>query len=158
MANLQRSVVLLKPDALQRGLVGEIISRFEHKGLKLVGLKMMPLTDNILDQWYSHHKEKPFFGRLKEFMKSAPVIAMLWEGLECITTVRKLCGTTTGYQAEAGSIRGDYSLSGSNNVIHASDSLESAQKEQELIFKPEEVYDYDKGEYLWVYSMEERGK
>lgn len=156
MSKLQRSVVLLKPDALQRGLVGEIISRFEHKGLKLVSLKMMSLSHEILDEWYAHHKEKPFFGRLKEFMMSAPVVAMLWEGLECITTVRKLCGTTKGYQAEAGSIRGDYSISGSNNVIHASDSPETAQKEEKLIFKPEDIFDYDKGEYLWVYSLEER--
>jgi len=156
MAKLQRSVVLLKPDALQRGYVGEIISRFEKKGLKLMGLKMMKLTDEILDQWYIHHKEKPFFGDLKKFMMSTPIIAMLWEGLECIKTVRKLCGTTKGYEAEAGSIRGDFSMSGQYNIIHASDSPESAQKEEKLIFKPQEVFDYDKGEYLWVYSLEER--
>lgn len=156
MAKLQRSVVLLKPDALQRGLVGEIITRFERKGLKLVGLKMMKLTDEILDQWYSHHKEKPFFGALKKFMMSSPIIAMLWEGLECVATVRKLCGVTKGYEAEGGSIRGDYSLSGQHNIIHASDSIETAQKEEKLIFKKEEIFEYDKGDYLWVYSVEER--
>lgn len=156
MSKLQRSVVLVKPDALQRGLVGEIISRFERKGLKLVGLKMMKLSHEILDTWYAHHKEKPFFGQLKEFMMSTPVIAMLWEGLECISTVRKLCGTTKGYEAEAGSIRGDLSMSNSNNIIHASDSLETAKKEQSLIFKSQEIFDYDKGDYLWVYSLEER--
>ena len=156
MAKLQRSVVLLKPDALQRGYVGEIISRFEKKGLKLMALKMMKLTDEILDQWYAHHKEKPFFGDLKRFMMSTPIIAMLWEGLECISTVRKLCGTTKGYEAEAGSIRGDFSMSGQHNIIHASDSPETAKKEEKLIFKPEEIFDYDKGEYLWVYSLEER--
>jgi len=156
VSKLQRSVVLVKPDALQRGLVGEIISRFERKGLKLVGLKMMKLSHEILDTWYAHHKEKPFFGQLKEFMMSTPVIAMLWEGLECISTVRKLCGTTKGYEAEAGSIRGDLSMSNSNNIIHASDSLETAKKEQSLIFKSQEIFDYDKGDYLWVYSLEER--
>lgn len=156
MSKLQRSVVLVKPDALQRGLVGEIISRFERKGLKLVGLKMMKLNHEILDTWYSHHKEKPFFGRLKEFMMSTPVVAMLWEGLECVSTVRKLCGTTTGYEAEAGSIRGDLSMSNSNNIIHASDSIENSQKEQESIFDKKEIFDYDKGEYLWLYSLEER--
>lgn len=156
MSKLQRSVVLIKPDALQRGLVGQIISRFERKGLKLVGLKMMKLSHEILDTWYSHHKEKVFFSRLKEFMMSAPVIAMLWEGLECVSTVRKLCGTTTGYEAEAGSIRGDLSMSSSNNIIHASDSQENSKKEEELIFDKKEIFDYDKGEYLWLYSLEER--
>jgi nucleoside-diphosphate kinase len=156
MANLQRSVVLLKPDALQRGYVGEIISRFEKKGLKLMGLKMMKLTDKILDDWYEHHKVKPFFGDLKKFMMSTPIIAMLWEGQEAINTIRKLCGTTKGYEAEAGSIRGDFALSGQHNIIHASDSAETAQKEEKLIFKPSETFDYDKGEYLWVYSLEER--
>lgn len=156
MAKIQSSVVLLKPDALQRGLVGQIISRFERKGLKLSGLKMMYMTDQILDQWYVHHKDKPFFNDLKKFMKAAPIIAMLWEGLECIPTVRKLCGVTTGYQAEAGSIRGDFSMSGQHNIIHASDSEESAEKEKHLVFAKSEIFDYDKGEYLWVYSVEER--
>lgn len=156
MPKLQRSVVLIKPDALQRGLVGEIISRFEKKGLKLMAVKMMNLTDELLDEWYVHHKEKPFFEDLKQFMKSGPAVAMLWEGLECIKTVRKLCGVTTGYEAEAGSIRGDYSVSGQHNVIHASDSEVTAKKEESLIFDKDEIYDYDKGEYLWVYSLEER--
>ena len=89
-------------------------------------------------------------------MMSTPVVAMLWEGLECISTVRKLCGTTKGYEAEAGSIRGDFSMSGQYNIIHASDSQESAEKEQNLLFKQDEIYDYNKGEYLWVYSLEER--
>ncbi|PIS09042.1 nucleoside-diphosphate kinase [Candidatus Beckwithbacteria bacterium CG10_big_fil_rev_8_21_14_0_10_34_10] len=156
MAKLQKSVVLLKPDALQRGLVGEIITRFEKKGLKLMGLKMMNLTDELLDDWYAHHKEKPFFGDLKKFMMSAPIIAMLWEGLEAVSTVRKLCGVTKGYEAEGGSIRGDFSISGQLNIIHASDSIETALKEEGLIFDKDEVFDYDKGEYLWVYSVEER--
>ncbi len=156
MSKLQKSVVLVKPDALQRGLVGEIVSRFERKGLKLMAIKMMHLTDEILDEWYAHHKEKPFFGNLKKFMMATPVVAMLWEGLECINAVRKLCGVTTGYQAEAGSIRGDFSISQQHNIIHASDSEDSVKKETKLIFKDEELFDYDKGEYLWVYSVEER--
>ncbi|MBU0619163.1 nucleoside-diphosphate kinase [Patescibacteria group bacterium] len=156
MSSLQQSVVLVKPDALQRGLVGEIVSRFERKGLKLAAIKMLILSDEILDQWYAHHKEKPFFGNLKKFMQSAPVIAMVWEGLEAIGTVRKLCGVTTGYEAEAGSIRGDLSLSGQHNIIHASDSVKAAEKEKQLIFDADELFDYDKGEYLWVYSVEER--
>ncbi len=155
-AQLQKSVVLLKPDALQRGLVGNIISRFEKKGLKLMALKMMYLNQEMLEKWYEHHKEKPFFADLTSFMTSGPIVAMLWEGLECIAAVRKLCGVTTGYEAEAGSIRGDFSMSQQHNVIHASDSPETAKKEQELIFDKDEVFDYDKGEYLWVYSLEER--
>lgn len=156
MAKLQQSVVLLKPDAIQRGLVGKIISRFEQKGLKLLGLKMIVLNHEILDEWYSHHKNKYFFANLKGFMMSSPVIVMLWEGLECVSTVRKLCGTTKGYEAEAGSIRGDFAVSGQHNIIHASDSLEAAKKEKALIFKTEDIFPYDKGEYLWVYSSEER--
>jgi nucleoside-diphosphate kinase len=117
---------------------------------------MTTLSHNFLDEWYGHHKQKPFFKSLKEFMMSTPVVAMLWEGLECVATVRKLCGTTKGYEAEAGSIRGDFSISGSNNVIHASDSLETAYKEKALIFKPEEIFDYEKGEYSYLYSKEER--
>jgi nucleoside-diphosphate kinase len=109
-----------------------------------------------LDDWYSHHKNKPFFGALKKFMTSAPVVAMLWEGLECISAVRKLCGTTKGYEAEGGSIRGDFSISGQHNIIHASDAVETSQKEEKLIFDKNEIFDYDKGEYLWVYSLEER--
>lgn len=156
MPKLQHSVVLLKPDALQRGLIGKIISRFEQKGLKLIAIKMIALNDEILDKWYAHHKDKPFFNDLKKFMMSTPVVAMLWEGLECISTVRKLCGTTKGYEAEAGSIRGDFSMSGAYNVIHASDGLETAAKEEKMIFKPSDIFNYNKGEYLWVYSVEER--
>ena len=153
---LQRSVVLVKPDALQRGLVGEIISRFERKGLKLLGLKMMILDDKLLDTWYVHHKDKPFFANLKNFMTAAPVVAMLWEGQECISAVRKLAGVTKGFEAEGGSIRGDFSISSQHNIIHASDSPETAKKEQELIFELQEIFDYKKDDYLWVYSGEER--
>jgi len=153
---MQRSVVLVKPDGIQRGLVGEIIARFEKKGLKLVGLKMMRLNHEILDVWYDHHKERPFFGELKEFMMSSPVVAMLWEGLDGVEAVRKLAGVTLGRAAEAGSIRGDFSMSQQLNLIHASDSLETAKKEEKLIFLDEEIFDYDKSEYLFVYSVEER--
>ena len=155
---MERSVVLLKPDALQRGLVGEIISRFERKGLKLVAIKMMKMKNGLLDKWYAHHRDKPFFGGLKKFMESSPVIAMLWEGFECIATARKLCGTTVGREAEAGSIRGDFSMSSQHNIIHASDSPKTAKKEEEMIFKPSEIFDYRKDEELWVYTKDERGK
>jgi len=153
---MQRSVVLVKPDGLQRSLVGQIISRFERKGLKLLAIKMMRLNDQVLDQWYAHHKEKPFFGEIKKFMTSTPVIAMLWEGIDCVKAVRKLSGVTLGRAAEAGSIRGDFSMSQQLNLIHASDSEETAGKEEKIIFDKDEIFDYDKGEYLYVYSVEER--
>ena len=156
MPKLQRSVVLVKPDALQRGLVGQIISRFERKGLKLMALKMAILPDALLDNWYVHHKDKPFFKDLKSYMQSSPIIAMLWEGIECVDTVRKLCGITLGRQAEGGSIRGDFAMSQQMNLIHASDSQETAQKEEKLIFSPSEIFSYNKSEYLYVYSEEER--
>lgn len=152
----ERSVVLVKPDGLQRGLVGEIISRFEQKGLKLVGLKMIRLSDAQLEDWYQHHKDKPFFPRLKSYMQLSPVVAMLWEGLECVNAVRKLTGITKAREAEAGSIRGDLAMSQQLNLIHASDSPASGRREQELIFSNGEIFDYQKDIELFVYSEEER--
>lgn len=152
---MERAVVLVKPDGLQRGLIGEIIARFERKGLKLVGVKMIRLTDEILDTWYAHHKEKPFFPKLKGFMMQTPIVAMVWEGLEGIDTIRKLVGITKSRAAEAGSIRGDFGMSMSNNLIHASDSQESAEKEIGLLFSASELFDYASAADLLVYSEEE---
>ena len=155
----QRSVILVKPDGLQRGLIGEIITRFERKGLKLVAIKMVALNDVILDQWYAHHKEKPFFPGLKAFMMQTPIVAMVWEGLEAIDTIRKIVGVTKGRAAEAGSIRGDFAMSQSNNLIHASDSVEGAEKEMNLLFSAKkEVFEYESGTECLVYSNEELGK
>lgn len=152
---MERSIVLVKPDGLQRGLIGRIIERFEEKGLKLVGMKMMRLNDEILDQWYEHHKEKPFFNSLKGFMMQSPIVAMVWEGVEAVDTIRKLVGVTKGRAAEAGSIRGDFAMSQSNNLIHASDSVENAEKERGLIFKETELFHYASGMDVLVYSDEE---
>jgi nucleoside-diphosphate kinase len=152
---VQQSVVLVKPDGLQRGLVGEIIARFEHKGLKLVALKMTAMNDAQLDSWYAHHKDKPFFPKLKGFMKKSPVVAMLWEGLECIDAVRKLTGITKARAAEAGSIRGDLAMSQQLNLIHASDSEETAQRERDLVFSPDEIFNYQRDIEMFVYSEEE---
>lgn len=153
---MEQSVVLVKPDGLQRGLIGEIIARFERKGLKLVGLKMVNLSDEILDEWYAHHKEKPFFPKLKGFMMQTPIIAMVWEGLDSIDTIRKLVGVTKGREAEGGSVRGDFAMSMSNNLIHASDSPESASKEKGLLFEDHEVFEYISALDMLVYSEEER--
>ncbi len=152
---MQQSVVLVKPDGLQRGLIGEIVSRFERKGLKLVAIKMMQLDDEILDTWYAHHKEKPFFPKLKGFMMQSPIVAMVWEGVEAIDTIRKLVGVTKGRAAEAGSVRGDLAMSQSNNLIHASDSVEGAVKEKRLIFKANEIFAYQGALDVLVYSEEE---
>jgi len=155
---MQKTVVLVKPDGLQRGLIGEIVSRFERKGLKLVGLKMMRLNDEILDTWYAHHKEKSFFKDLKGFMTWTPIVAMVWQGQEAVGAVRKLVGVTKGYEAEAGSIRGDFAMSGSQNLIHASDEPANAEKEIALIFTAEELFEYENAEECLIYSDFERGK
>ncbi len=114
-----QTAVLVKPDGLQRGLIGEIISRFERKGLKLVGLKMLRMDDRQLDEWYSEHREKEFFHDLKTFMSSMPIVAMVWEGIDAVPVVRLLVGTTLGREAEGGSIRGDFGMSQQMNLIHA---------------------------------------
>lgn len=153
---MQKTVVLVKPDGLQRGLVGEIISRFERKGLKLLGIKMVTMTDEIIDEWYAHHKEKDFFADLKKFISWTPIVAMVWEGLEVISAVRKIVGTTKGREAEAGSIRGDFGMSGSQNLIHASDSEEAAEKEMGLIFNEKEIFGYESGMECLIYDDKER--
>lgn len=154
---MEKTVVLVKPDGLQRGLVGEIISRFERKGLKLLGIKMMTMTDEIIDEWYAHHKDKDFFDDLKKFMTWTPIVVMVWEGLEVIPAVRKVVGITKGREAEAGSIRGDLGMSGSQNLIHASDSQEAAEKEIKLIFSDDEVFGYESGMECLIYDDKDRG-
>lgn len=152
----ERTVVLVKPDGVQRGLIGEIINRFERKGLRLAGLKMISLSDAILDEWYAHHKEKSFFPDLKSYMMSYPIVAMLWEGIDAAVTVRKMVGITLARQAEPGTIRGDFAMSQQYNLIHASESLETARKEEALIFTEEEVFNWDKKDYESVYASEEK--
>ncbi|MFZ5437691.1 MAG: nucleoside-diphosphate kinase [Patescibacteria group bacterium] len=137
-----RTAVLVKPDGLQRGLIGEIISRFERKGLKLVGLKMLNMTDEMLSEWYVEHRDKSFFGELKSFMGSMPIVAMVWEGVDVIPVVRKLVGTTLGREAEAGSIRGDFGMSQQYNLIHASSSESDAKREIGIVFADDELIEY----------------
>jgi len=149
---MERTIVLIKPDGLQRGLVGEIIHRFEIKGLKLTGIKMLTVDDDFLDEWYFHLKDKDFFGEIKNYIKWTPIVAMVWEGLDAISTVRKLVGITKSREAEAGSIRGDFGMSQQNNLMHASDSVESAERELKLVFKKEEIFDYKSGMDALVYG------
>lgn len=138
----QRTAVLVKPDGMQRSLIGEIITRFERKGLKLIGLKLVQLSDEQLSDWYVEHREKGFFGDLKSFMGSMPIVAMVWEGIDAIPVVRKLVGTTLGREAEAGSIRGDFSMSQQLNLIHASSSEGDADREISIVFGDDELFDY----------------
>lgn len=152
---MERSVILVKPDGVQRGLIGEVINRFERKGLKLIGIKMLSLSDAILDEWYAHHKDKPFFGGLKSYMKSYPVVAMLWEGKDVVATVRKMIGITKARDAEPGTIRGDFAMSQQYNLVHASETTEIAKKEEMLVFNKDEIFDWDKKDLQDVYLKDE---
>ncbi|MDO8668878.1 MAG: nucleoside-diphosphate kinase [Candidatus Buchananbacteria bacterium] len=155
---LEKTLVILKPDALQRNLLGEIIARFEKKGLKIVGLKMIELEDVLLDEHYGHYKDKPFFAGLKNYMKSSPVIVMALEGIEIVEAVRLLVGPTKGRIADAGSIRGDYSMSVQTNIIHASDSSANAEAEIKRFFKDDELFNYKKIDFEFLYGDEERSE
>lgn len=150
-----RTAVLVKPDGLQRGLIGEIISRFERKGLKLVGLKMVNMTDQMLDQWYVEHRDKSFFKNLKDFMGSMPIVAMAWEGIDAVPVVRKLVGTTLGREAEGGSIRGDYGMSQQMNLIHASSNNGDAEREIGIVFNADELFSYHSVVEAVVYAQGE---
>jgi nucleoside-diphosphate kinase len=153
---MNRAVVLVKPDGVQRGLIGEIINRFERKGLKLVALKMISLEDALLEQWYVHHKDKPFFPGLKSYMQSYPVVAMVWEGYEAVPTIRTMIGVTKSREAAPGTIRGDFGMSQQYNLIHASESTEAAEKEIGLMFEDSEIFDWDRSELEHVYLPDEK--
>ncbi len=154
---MEKTLILVKPDGIQRGLIGEIIGRFEKKGLKLIGLKMMNLDDAILDAHYSHLLEKSFFSEIKDFMKSSPIVAMAWEGgKDSVSAVRILVGPTKGHEAPAGTIRGDFGLSGSNNIVHASDSVENGINEVDRFFDANELFKYEKTEHVHIYSSSEK--
>jgi nucleoside-diphosphate kinase len=152
----QKTLIILKPDAVQRGLVGEIVSRFEAKGLKLVASKMAMLSSEVLKEHYSHLVEKPFFPAIESFMMSSPVVLQVWEGFKSIDTVRLMCGVTNSREAAPGTIRGDLSSSYGSNVIHASDSPEAAEAEVKRFFSNEEVFSYNKVIEQYSYSDDER--
>lgn len=154
---MERTLVLIKPDAIQRGLIGNIMNRFERKGLKLVAMKMLAVGDDILEEHYAHIADKPFFVGMRKFMKSTPIVAMCWEGKEGIEVVRLLCGSTNSRKADVGTIRGDLSMSIQYNIVHASDSPEAARDELNRFFKPEEFFLYQKDEYLHLYTEDEKG-
>ncbi len=152
----EKTLIIIKPDALNRSLVGEIISRFERKGLKIVGIKMVQLTDEILKEHYAHLADKPFFPRIAKFMKSWPVIVIVLEGLEAVESVRLITGDTLGRKADAGTIRGDFSMSIQANIVHASDSLENAQKEIARFFSENELFNWERIDLEVLYAEDER--
>lgn len=141
---MQRTLVLLKPDTIQRFLVGTLISRFEQKGLKIVGLKMMTMTKELCVEHYAHLATKPFFPAIESFMTAGPIVALAIEGHDAVGVVRKMCGLTAESDWVPGTIRGDYARSIDNNLIHSSDSEETAQAEVARFFKNDELFTYDR--------------
>ena len=150
---MERTLIILKPDAVQRGLCGEILTRFEKKGIQIVGMKAMKIPQSTAETHYGPHKGKPFYEGLVKFMTSSPVIVLALAGKDVINISRKMMGATFGSKAEPGTIRGDYGVSNSFNLIHGSDSSESAQRELKLFFKPDELLDWMPASQGWVYDM-----
>lgn len=153
--SLEKTLVILKPSAVQRGLIGEITTRFERKGLRLAGMKMMQLTDELLNEHYAHLSEKPFFQRVKNSMMASPVIVCCYEGVDAIQVVRSMTGATNGRVAIPGTIRGDFSVSSQENIVHTSDSPKTAIEEISRFFKPEELFEYKQVHMPYLYHTDE---
>lgn len=152
---MEQTLIILKPSAIERGIIGEIISRFEKKGLFFTGLKMMQLSDDVLVQHYAHLTEKPFFPVIKASMKRTPVIVGIIKGKDCVRVVRQMVGVTNGRDAATGTIRGDYSMSHLENIVHASDSVESARAEINRFFNQEENFSYELAATPVLYAPDE---
>ena len=151
-AKLERTYIMIKPDGVQRGCVGEIIARFEKKGFKLLAMKLYSPSKQLLEEHYKDLKEKPFFPKLVEYMMMGPVVCMIWQGREVVKTGRKMLGATNPLNSEPGTIRGDYCIESGRNIIHGSDSVESAEREIKLWFKPEEIDEYKRDSDKWIYE------
>ena len=147
---MERTLVLVKPDGVQRGLIGSIISRLEQRGLKLVGLKLMQVDDSLARKHYGEHVDRPFFDGLVDFITSAPVVAMVWESNDAVEAVRNTMGQTNPTTSPPGTIRGDLGLDIGRNLVHGSDSLESAQREVSLFFDDGELLDYERSNDRWI--------
>lgn len=148
---MEKTFLMVKPDGVQRQLIGEIVARFERKGFQLVGAKLMQITPELAEQHYGEHKERPFFGGLVSFITSGPVFAMVWQGENVITTARTMMGATNPKDAAPGTIRGDFGLTIDKNVIHGSDASESAEREIGLFFKEAELVKYTRQINEWIY-------
>jgi nucleoside-diphosphate kinase len=146
---------LLKPSCVQRQLIGEVVNRFERRGLRIAGMKMMQLSDDILREHYAHLADKPFFPTLAASMQASPVIALALEGIDAVQVVRAMTGATNGRAAAPGTIRGDYSMSNQQNIVHASDSPENALIELARFFRPEEIFEYESGAKAYIYGADE---
>ncbi|WP_394187531.1 nucleoside-diphosphate kinase [Paenisporosarcina quisquiliarum] len=147
---MERTFLMVKPDGVQRNLIGEIVGRFEKKGFQLVGAKLMQITPELAGEHYGEHKERPFFGELVDFITSGPVFAMVWEGENVIATSRLLVGATNPKESAPGTIRGDFAVTVGKNIIHGSDSADSAVREIGLFFKEDELVSYAKDSNNWV--------
>lgn len=150
---MEKTLIILKPDAVQRGLVGRIITRFEEKGLQVVGLKLTRIPRETIERHYAPHKDKPFYAGLVRFMTSGPVVVMAVQGVNAIAIARKMMGATFGSKAEPGTIRGDFGVSNAYNLIHGSDSPEAAATELSLFFKSDELVDWKPAALEWVYDL-----
>lgn len=151
MTKMEKTFLMVKPDGVQRNLIGEIVSRFEKKGYKLLAAKLMNITEELASEHYGEHKDKPFFGELVDFITSGPVFAMVWEGENVIATARKMMGATNPQEANTGTIRGDFGATVGKNIIHGSDSSESAEREINLFFEGNEILTYSKQDHTWIY-------
>jgi nucleoside-diphosphate kinase len=150
---MERTFIALKPDAVQRGLIGEIVSRFERKGFKLVGMKLTQVTRAMAEEHYGEHKEKPFFKGLVDFITSGPIVALAWEGDNVVETARKMMGATNPKDSAPGTIRGDFSIDLGRNIIHGSDSVASAERELKIFFSKEELLpSWNRSTEGWVYE------
>ena len=152
---MEKTLVILKPSCLQRGLVGEVTKRFEQKGLRLCGMKMCQLTDEQMSQHYAQHAGKPFFQQLKDAMMVPPVIVCCYEGVEAVEVVRQMAGVTNGRKAMPGTIRGDFSMSFQENIVHTSDSIETAKIELQRFFMEDEIFDYPQPQFSFLYAADE---
>lgn len=150
---MERTLIIFKPDAVQRGLCGEILTRFEKKGLQIVGMKFMQISRQLAQTHYEPHKGKPFYEGLVNFMTSSPVVVLAVKGNNAIAVARKMMGATFGSNAEAGTIRGDFGVSNSFNLIHGSDSPEAAERELGLFFTRGEIQDFERAGDKWVYDF-----
>lgn len=152
---MEQTLVILKPSAVIRGLMGEVISRFEKKGLIIAGMKMVQLDDKILAEHYAHLVERPFFPLLKKSMMASPVVVMCVRGIDAVAVVRAMTGATNSRKAEPGTIRGDYSMSGQQNIVHASDSVENAEIELARFFDKSEIFDFKPAMLEYLYAEDE---
>lgn len=152
---MEVTVVILKPSAIQRGLLGEVVMRFERKGIQIVGMKMLYLTDEMVSEHYAHLVHKPFFKRIKESMQASPVVVMALKGVDVINVVRQLAGVTNGRESQPGTIRGDYSMSVQENIVHASDSPETAARELLRFFSEDEIFTYPQYLLPYIYANDE---